>query len=68
MTVKAAPPGWEPHHIETRIDGYIATRGGRIPVAVAKMIAHVARQPDEGAVAAIRARMIARHKEVLGHV
>ncbi|MCA6105452.1 hypothetical protein [Bradyrhizobium brasilense] len=56
------------HRIETRIDGYIAARGDRIPVAVAKMIARATRQPGHGAVAAIRARMIARHKKVLGYV
>ncbi|MTV16759.1 MULTISPECIES: hypothetical protein [Bradyrhizobium] len=68
MTAKAAPPGWEPHRIETRIDGYIAARGDRIPAAVAKMIAHTARQPGDCAVAAIRERMITRHKKVFGYV
>lgn len=68
MTAKAAPSGWEPHRIETRIDGYIAAHGDRTPVAVAKMIAHAARQPGDGAVAVIRSRMIARHKRVLGYV
>ncbi len=40
------------HRIETRIDGYIAARGDRIPVAVAKMIARATWQPGHGAVAA----------------
>ncbi|BBZ97472.1 hypothetical protein BRDID11004_16160 [Bradyrhizobium diazoefficiens] len=66
--MKAAPPGWQPHQIVTRIDGYIAAPGGRIPAAVAEMIARAMPQPADNAVAAIRARMLARHKKVLGDV
>jgi hypothetical protein len=66
--MKAAPPGWQPHQIVTRIDGYIAERGDRIPAAVAEMIARSMPQLADGVVAAIRARMLARHKKVLGNV
>lgn len=68
MTTKAAPPGWEPHKIVTRIDGYIAARGDRIPAGVAEMIARAMPQPGEHTVAAIYARMIARHRKVIGNV
>ncbi|MCK1607249.1 hypothetical protein IVB02_39230 [Bradyrhizobium sp. 166] len=66
--MKAAPPGWQPHQIVTRIDGYIAGRGDSIPRAVAQMIARAMPKPGSSAVAAIRARMLARHKKVLGNV
>ncbi|WP_439370833.1 hypothetical protein [Bradyrhizobium sp. DASA03120] len=68
MTRKAAPPGWEPHKIVTRIDGYITAGGDRIPAAVAEMIARAMPQPGDGNVAAIYARMVARHLRVFGHV
>jgi hypothetical protein len=68
VTTKAAPPGWEPHRIQTRLDGYIAARGDRIPATVAEMIARAMPQLGESPVAVIRARMLARHKKVLGYV
>lgn len=60
MTVKAAPPGWEPHRIEWRLDGWIIDPNDetRIPRAVAALMARAMTQPD--AVAVIRARMQAR--------
>lgn len=67
MSSKTAPPGWQPHQIVTRIDGYIADRGGRVPAAVAAMIARNVPSLDN-TVAAIRKRMRARHKKVFGNV
>ena len=67
--MKAAPPGWEPHKITHRIDGWIIDpeNKDRIPAAVAAMIARAMPHPGD-TVAAIRARMYARHKKVLGYV
>jgi hypothetical protein len=68
--VKAAPPGWTPHQITRRIDGWVidTKNEDRIPAAVAEMIARAMPQPRDSAVAVIRARMLARHKKVLGNV
>jgi hypothetical protein len=66
--MKTAPPGWRPDQVVTRIDGYITTHGNRIPAAVAEMIARAMPQPSDNTVATIRARMLARHKKVLGNV
>jgi hypothetical protein len=66
--VKAGPPGWEPHKIVSRIDGWVIDPDNedRIPTGVAQMIAR--QMPQLGdSVADIRARMLARHKKVLGH-
>ncbi|WP_161535927.1 hypothetical protein [Bradyrhizobium sp. LCT2] len=54
-----------PDVITTRIDGWF---GGpdNMPSEVAKVIARAMPQPDE--VEVIRARMLARHRNVLGHV
>ncbi|MGO4506231.1 hypothetical protein AB4Z51_04365 [Bradyrhizobium sp. 2TAF36] len=54
-----------PDTITTRIDGWVGT-SDRIPASVAELIARHAgvRNP---VIAAIRARMQARHKEVLGY-
>ncbi|WP_334397630.1 hypothetical protein [Bradyrhizobium sp. AZCC 2289] len=40
----------------------------RIPAAVAALIARAMPQPRDSAVAAIRARMLARHMKALGYV
>jgi hypothetical protein len=60
------PPGWEPHKIMTRIDGWVVDpkNEDRIPAAVAKMIARAMPQPDE--IEIIRRRMIARQRLALG--
>jgi uncharacterized membrane-anchored protein YjiN (DUF445 family) len=70
VTEKAAPPGWAPHEITHRIDGWIIypENEDRIPAAVADMIARAMPQLSDNTVAAIRARMLARHKKVLGNV
>jgi hypothetical protein len=67
--VKAGPPGWEPHKIVSRIDGWVIDPHDedRIPTVVAEMIARAMPQLGDDTVAAIRARMYARHKKVLGH-
>jgi hypothetical protein len=67
--VKAAPPGWEPHTIMSRIDGWVVDPDNedRIPSAIAEMIARAMPMPSDDTVAAIRARMYARHRKVLGH-
>jgi hypothetical protein len=63
--VKATPPGWQPHQIMTRVDGWLVDPADedRIPAAVAQMIARAMPQPGDDTVAAIRARMLARHKK-----
>jgi hypothetical protein len=57
------PPGWEPHRITTRIDGWVVDPHDedRIPAAVAEMIARAMPRPSE--VEIIRARMIQRMVE-----
>jgi hypothetical protein len=70
VTTKAAPAGWAPHKIMSRVDGWIVDpeNEDRVPAAVAEMIARAIPQPRDSAVGAIRARMYARHKKVLGNV
>ncbi len=67
--MKSAPPGWQPHQIMTRVDGWLLDPADedRIPTAVAELIAQAMPQPGDDTVAAIRRRMYARHKKVLGH-
>ena len=57
------PPGWEPHRITTRIDGwFIDPRNEqRIPPVIAEIMARAMPQPTE--VEIIRARMMARMVE-----
>jgi hypothetical protein len=62
---KPAPPGWKPHEIVSRIDGWIVDPDDetRIPSAVAELIART--QLGEGnSVADVLARMIARHERM----
>jgi hypothetical protein len=54
-----------PDVIATRLDGWIGGPG-RIPPAVAELIARAMPQPAD-TVADIRERMLARHRRVLGH-
>jgi hypothetical protein len=67
--VKAGPPGWEPHKIVSRIDGWVIDPDDedRIPTVVAEMIARAMPVLGDDTVADIRARMYARHRKVLGH-
>jgi hypothetical protein len=66
----SAPPGWKPHQIVTRVDGWIVDpeNEDRIPAAVAEIISRAMGQFDGDTVADIRARMLARHKRVVGYV
>jgi hypothetical protein len=53
--VKAGPPGWEPHKVMTRIDGFFLGKNeAHMPAASAEI----------DTVAAILARMLTRHKKV----
>jgi hypothetical protein len=63
VTMKAAPPGWEPHKITSRIDGWIGGED-RIPASVAEMIARALPPLGDGSVAEIKARMYARQRMV----
>ena len=62
MTMKAAPPGWEPHKIMSRIDGWVVDpkNEDHIPAAVAELIAGAMPLPGANSIANIRARMQAR--------
>lgn len=70
MSRKAAPPDWQPHLITHRVDGWVIDpkHEDRIPAAVAEMIARAMPQPGYDTVAAIYARMVERHRKVLGNV
>jgi hypothetical protein len=65
--MKAAPPGWEPHKIMSRIDGWVVDpeNEDRIPAEIAAMIVEAMPPLAEDTVADIRARMYARHRKVL---
>ena len=67
--MKAGPPGWEPHKIVSRIDGWVIDPDDedRIPTVVAELIARQMPVLGGAPIAGIRARMQARHRKVLGH-
>ncbi|MGY8639194.1 hypothetical protein RAD15_42725 [Bradyrhizobium sp. 14AA] len=69
--MKSAPPGWQPHKIISRIDGWVVdnpqNKNG-VPARVAEIIARAMPQLADARVAAIRARMVARQLKVIGHV
>jgi hypothetical protein len=52
-----------PNKITTRLDGFIGYPG-QMPASIAKAIADAAPKPSRRTIAAIRARMFARHKKV----
>ena len=56
--MKSAPPGWVPHQIATRIDGWIGVED-RIPTPVAEMIARASPSHRVELIGIIRARMLA---------
>jgi hypothetical protein len=61
--MKAGPPGWNPHEITSRIDGWVVDPDdeARIPARVAEMIFRAMSQLGDGnTVADVRARMLAR--------
>ena len=53
-----------PDAITSRLDGFVGYPG-QMPPSIAKAIADAAPKPARETVAAIRARMLARHKKVL---
>ena len=59
--MKSAPPGWVPHQIVTRLDGWIGAVD-RIPTPVAELIARAAPYHAAELIAIIRARMAARQR------
>ena len=72
--MKAAPPGWQPHSIMSRIDGWVIDpdHQDRIPTAVAELMARAMPMPGGKTVGDIRARMQARqriyeHLKVIRH-
>lgn len=62
--MKAAPPGWQPHEITHRVDGWVVdpANEGSIPAAVAKLIARAMPSLRGYSVADVRARMLARQR------
>jgi len=54
------PPGWEPHRITSRLDGWFVDpeNEDRIPPVIAELMARAMPQPTE--IEIIRARMLAR--------
>ncbi|WP_369720342.1 hypothetical protein AB8Z38_24615 [Bradyrhizobium sp. LLZ17] len=62
--MKAAPPGWQPHQITHRVDGWVVDpdNAGRIPVGVAKLIARAMPKLRGHSVGEVRARMLARQR------
>jgi hypothetical protein len=61
--VRAAPPGWQPHQIARRVDGWVIDpeNDTSIPAEIAAMIVEAMPQPGgRDVVAVIRARMMAR--------
>jgi hypothetical protein len=59
VTMKAAPPDWEPHKIISRVDCWIGNPSG-MPPGIAAVIARSKPSRGGDAVADIKARMIAR--------
>ncbi|MDA9410582.1 hypothetical protein [Bradyrhizobium sp. CCBAU 45384] len=62
--MKAAPPGWQAHQITHRVDGWVVDPddNGRIPAAVANLIARAMPGLRGYSVADVRARMLARQR------
>jgi len=62
--LKVGPPGWQPHRIVTRVDGWMVLDPNhlqRIPPVIAEAMARARPQPSR--VQIIRARMAARMAE-----
>jgi hypothetical protein len=71
MSGRKGPPGWQPHQIATRIDGFVGNDPCRPPRVLAELIARNMPQLGEGNSAAdVLARMItrqARHDRAMAH-
>jgi hypothetical protein len=61
--VKAAPPGWEPHKIVTRLDGWLGAVD-RIPPGVAAAIIQQMPSVDDILAAEVKTRMKVRARMV----
>ncbi|WP_157100164.1 hypothetical protein [Rhodoplanes sp. Z2-YC6860] len=64
---KVVPPGWKPHEVTSRVDGWIVDPANptRIPAAVAQIIARANPLPHS-VIMKIRARMLARQRKASG--
>jgi hypothetical protein len=70
MNKRIGPPGWQPHEVTSRLDGWIIDpeHKGRIPAPIAELIANVATASHRhGSITDVRARMRARHRIALRH-
>jgi hypothetical protein len=63
MTSKIGPPGWQPHLVVSRLDGFV-TVDGRVPDFIADMMAKPKARGGNRSIAAIRARMACRHRMI----
>ena len=61
MSTKIGPPGWQPHAIVSRLDGYVSV-DGRMPDFIASMMAAPEARGENRSVPAIRARMACRER------
>ena len=61
MSAKFGPPGWQPHAIVSRLDGFVSI-DGRVPDFIANMMATPKVPTNNRSIAAIRARMACRQR------
>jgi hypothetical protein len=61
MSAKIGPPGWQPHAIMSRLDGFVSVNG-RVPAFIADMMAAAKRRGDNRSIATVRARMACRQR------
>ena len=61
MTAKIGPPGWQPHQIVSRLDGFVSV-DGRVPDFIASMMAAPKTRTKNHSIATIRARMACRQR------
>ncbi|MFG3595530.1 hypothetical protein [Bradyrhizobium sp. RDI18] len=61
MSTKIGPPGWQPHAIVSRLDGFVSVNG-RVPDFITNMMATTEARTNNRSIAAIRARMLARQR------
>lgn len=61
MSKKIGPPGWQPHAIVSRLDGFVSV-DGRLPDFIANMVATPKTPTNNRSIAAIRARIGCRQR------
>jgi hypothetical protein len=61
MSTNIGPPGWQPHAIVSRLDGYVSV-DGRVPDFIADVMAAAKTRTRNCLIAAIRARMACRER------